>query len=343
MRASHADLLLRLAAAVGLAVSALLLLDYTRPVSGLCGDGGGCDVVKASAWARPLGVPVPLLGVAYFAALALAAAAPRLRRVVRPLALTGALGALGFLALQAFVIGTFCRFCLVADGAALVAGACALAPAPAARGWRLSAALSGLALAVPAVALLHAPAAPVPPPAPQVAAAPALPEVIAREQRPGVLTIVSFTDFECPFCRKLHVALEQALEGLEGRVRVVRKMVPLEGLHSHALDAAMAWCCAARLGRGDAMADRLYAARDLSRPGCERLARDLGLDAAAFGACLADPATRAQVARDTDDAEAAGVAGRLPTYWIGSTMYRGAADAATLRARIDAALAGQPG
>ena len=63
---------------------------------------------------------------------------------------------------------------------------------------------------------------------------------------------------------------------------------------------------------------------------------------AAFAACVASPSTRARVEADVSDADAAGVAGRLPTYWIGDTMYRGAKDAATLRRCIDDALHALP-
>ena len=338
MRVPH--LLVRIAAASGLAVSLLLLAQYADPLLGLCAQGGGCDTVKASVYAHPLGVPLPLLGVAYFVALALVAAVPRLRRALLPLALTGGAGALALLAIQAFVIGAFCRLCLVADGSALLAGVAALlgrgTGARAGRHWfGLSAALTALALAVPAVMVQRAPA---PPPA-TVALAPGatLPAPVAREQRPGVLTIVEFVDFECPFCRRLHAAMAEATAGLEGRVRVVRKMTPLVDLHAHALDAALAWCCADQVGRGDAMADGLAAATDLSRAGCAQLASQLGLDAEAFGTCVAAPATQARVGAELADADAAGVTA-LPTYWIGATMYRGPVDASHLRARIVAEL-----
>jgi len=122
-------------------------------------------------------------------------------------------------------------------------------------------------------------------------------------------------------------------------------MLPLESLHSHALDAALAWCCADAAGRGDAMADGLVRAHpdDLTPAGNTRLAGELGLDPAAFRACLADPATRSRVDADVRAADAAGVARRLPTYWIGGTMYRGARDAGTLRDCVERELGASPG
>jgi 2-hydroxychromene-2-carboxylate isomerase len=79
------------------------------------------------------------------------------------------------------------------------------------------------------------------------------------------------------------------------------------------------------------MAQALVHANDLDLEANVKLAAGVGLDPAAFRACVASPATRARVDADVSDADTAGVAGRLPTYWIGTTMYRGARDAATLR------------
>jgi protein-disulfide isomerase len=293
---------------------------------------------------------MPVFGVAFFAALGLAAVVPRLRRALVPLALAGGLGALVLLALQAFAVHAFCRFCLVADASLLVAAGSAASVSfdgPPRPRLALSGGLTLAALALPALIVARAPAPP--PPSVTLAASAAtsaaasaatpLPAAVAREQRPGVLTIVEFTDFECPYCRKLHVALEEALHGLEARVRIVRKMMPLTQVHPHALEAALAWCCADQAGKGDAMAEALVHADDLGREANVALASTVGLDAVAFRACVADPATRARVDADVSDADASGVAGRLPTYWVGKTLYRGAHDAAFLRRCVEDALA----
>src|SRR5687768_15699563 len=60
--------LVRAVAAIGLAFSLALLLDYTRAVPTFCDEGGGCEAVRQSSWARPLGIPMPIFGVAFFAA-----------------------------------------------------------------------------------------------------------------------------------------------------------------------------------------------------------------------------------------------------------------------------------
>jgi protein-disulfide isomerase len=315
-------MLLPLVAAVGLAGSGLLLVDYTGAAS-LCGPGGGCDVVKASAWARPLGVPLPVFGVAFFALLLLLTARPRF---LRPVALVGGAVGVVLLALQLFVLHAVCTYCAVVDGAAIAAAVLAFLPhrpRP-----RATAAFAALALAVPAVTF----ATREPPPPPVVSAT--LPEPVAREQRAGWVTIVEFLDFQCPYCRKLHVALEEAMHGLE-KVRVVRKMMPLAS-HPHARPAALAYCCAETAGKGDAMADNLMRRENLDAEGCAQAAAEIGLDAEAFRACLASDAPARRIAADEADAQVAGVRG-LPTYWIGETRYVGAPSAEVLRERILAA------
>ncbi|HEY0253462.1 MAG TPA: DsbA family protein, partial [Kofleriaceae bacterium] len=108
-------------------------------------------------------------------------------------------------------------------------------------------------------------------------AAPVVPEVIAREQKPGVATIVDFVDFECPFCRRFAPTLDAAIASATVPVRLVRKMTPLK-IHPHAMTAALAWCCADAQGKGDAMAKALFEAPvdKLTPEGCEQIAVDVG-------------------------------------------------------------------
>lgn len=304
-------------ALTGLASSAALLVDSLRPAPTFCA-AGGCAEVRASAWAHPLGVPTPLLGVIFFAfALALdCAPAPRARRA---LALAGGAGAVALLAIQGLVIGAWCRLCVATDLAAIVHAALLLGgrawpPARRARA-ALTAAAALAALAIPLSALRQERAV-------EVASNGALPDVVARAQVPGAAVVVDFVDFECPFCRALHARLARAVAEAAVPVRVVRVMVPLEQ-HRGALPAAIAWCCAENQAKGDQMAERLLAAGDLSAAGIERLAAEIGLDLDRFRADAASPATRARLAQDAAAARAAGVRS-LPTLYIGARRFVGA-------------------
>jgi uncharacterized membrane protein/predicted DsbA family dithiol-disulfide isomerase len=313
----------------GFGASLASLIDYRAPT--FCAESG-CDLVRASGWAHPLGIPMPLFGLAFFAAMIALAfvARPRLRTL---LAISGAAWAIALIAIQAFEIGAWCKLCMIADPIAIllavtvVAGAGTLKP----RLWLGAVALPALAAIPLGFLALHTE------PPPLVAAG--TPAPIARAQLPGVATIVDFVDFECPFCRRLAPVLDHAIAAAREDgvvVRVVRKMTPLH-MHPHALDAALAWCCADAQGKGDAMAAALFSAPadQLTPQGCEDLAVKVGCDRDRYRATLADPKTRQRIVQETDDAKAAGVHG-LPTLFIGTTGFGGADhDASELATAIE--------
>lgn len=118
-----------LVAVPGLFVSLYLLL-YRLGFYGivLCGAGGGCEVVQTSRYAEFLGVPVAGWGVLWYAAVvgvgiwALNAGRTADRRVAQSflaLAATGVAFTLYLTVLEAFVIGAWCRWCLVSAGLVL--------------------------------------------------------------------------------------------------------------------------------------------------------------------------------------------------------------------------------
>src|SRR6185312_1702004 len=101
---------------LGLGASLASLVDYLAPVPTFCA-ASGCETVRASAWAYPLGIPMPVFGVLFFAVMIVLAlvARPKLRLV---LALGGAAWALLLVGVQAFAIGAFCKLCMIADSSA---------------------------------------------------------------------------------------------------------------------------------------------------------------------------------------------------------------------------------
>jgi uncharacterized membrane protein/predicted DsbA family dithiol-disulfide isomerase len=303
------------------------MIDHLGATATFCAETG-CDAVRASAWARPLGVPMPALGIAFFAAALVLGfvEAPRLRRA---LAIGGALWAVALIALQAFVIGAWCKLCLIADPAAIGYAVVVLAGATSVRFTRARrlAALPAVLAAVGALALwTRAPVAPAPDPDP-VRGEPRppsdpLPAFVTEAQVAGTATVVEVVDFECPFCRRMQDRLEAAIAQAGVPVRVVRKMFPLP-MHPHAAPAAVAYCCAEAQGKGDAMAAALFAAdpADLTPEGCERLAARVGCDLERYRRDLAAAARR--VAEDTAAVRGAGVRS-LPTLWIGGERIVGA-------------------
>ena len=319
---------------LGFGASSASLLDYLAVKPTFCAESG-CETVRASAWAHPLGIPMPVFGLVFFAVMVALALVPRPRlRMV--LAIAGGAWALALIALQAFVIGAWCKLCMIVDPIAIllaitvVAGAKTVKPS-----WRVA------ALAVPAIAALPIVFAVIGhgSPQPAVALAVTTAEPIAREQRPGVATVVDFVDFECPFCRRFAPTLDAALASVKVPVRLVRKMTPLK-IHPHAMTAAIAWCCADAQGKGEAMAKALFAAPvdKLTPEGCEQLAVEVGCDLEKYRKTLADPATLERIKHDAADAKSSGVRG-LPTIFIGTQGMGGADyDQATLAAAITRAI-----
>ncbi|MBV8760825.1 MAG: thioredoxin domain-containing protein [Deltaproteobacteria bacterium] len=300
------------AAVIGLGASIASLVDYLAPQAAFCAETG-CETVRASVWAHPLGIPMPVLGIAFFVTMIALCFVDR-PRVRVALAATGAAWAVALIGLQAFVIHAWCKLCMIADPAAIVGGLAVLAGARMLRA-RWLAPVAPLAGATVLALSLFAHHAPEPMPADTPAA-------VVKAQQPGVVTVVEFVDFECPFCRALAPKLAEALRQAHVPVRVVRKMVPLP-MHPHALPAALAWCCAAAQGKGDAMADALFAAPadELTTEGCEKIAAQVGCDVDRYRREL--PAMVGVVAGDMLDARAGNVHS-LPTVFVGPERVVGA-------------------
>jgi predicted DsbA family dithiol-disulfide isomerase/uncharacterized membrane protein len=302
-------------AIVGLGASIASLIDFVGTGLAFCAESG-CATVRESAWAHPLGIPMPVLGVAFFG-LAIALCFVDAPRWCRTLAVAGAGGALGLIAVQAFVIGAWCKLCMVADPAAIGYAACVLTGA---RPLRLTA-IRALATASVVLATLGGLALwtqqTAPPPL-----APGAPPFVERAQVRGAATVVEVVDFECPFCRRMQERLAAAIAQSKAAVHVVRKMLPLD-IHPHALTAALAYCCADAQGKGDAMADALFAASpdELTPDGCEKLAVSVGCDIERYRRDL--PQARARVAAESAEVGAAGVH-LLPTLYIGGERVIGA-------------------
>ncbi len=322
---------LRLCCLVGLGASAALLVDYLGPAATFCAETG-CGAVKASGFGFWGPLPVPVVGLVAFGTVLALSLVPRARPSLRWFGALAALSGLSFIALQAFVIGEFCLYCLVADGAGVAVGVAAWAPAAggAPFGSRLQhwawGALAALAIAAPlGWAAWGA----------RARTAPAL----AALSVPGRVSVVEFADFECPWCRSLHPTLLGVLGEYGKRVHFVRLNAPLQS-HPDARGAAAAFVCAEGAGRGPAMADALFEAPSLARPALLTLARDQGLDVERFEACLDAPETARRIDQDLALLKELGFKG-LPTTYIGGEGIVGAEPASVYRDAIDRALAGE--
>ena len=106
----------------------------------------------------------------------------------------------------------------------------------------------------------------------------------------AAVTIVEFSDFQCPFCRAAAATLKSLRIKYNGQVALVYRHFPLERVHSLARPAAIASECADRQGRFESFHDALFAADSLRASGWTKLAHQSGVrDTVAFAACLRDP------------------------------------------------------
>jgi protein-disulfide isomerase len=139
----------------------------------------------------------------------------------------------------------------------------------------------------------------------------------------AAVTIVGFSDFQCPFCKEANQTLKQLLANSRGNVRFVFKHLPLSN-HQWAFQAAQASVCAESQGKFWEYHDRLFERSiDLSADALKRYAADLGLNADKFNACMASEASRAAVLKDMEEAKRAGVIG-TPTFIMNGRVLRGA-------------------
>lgn len=129
------------------------------------------------------------------------------------------------------------------------------------------------------------------------------------------VTIVEFSDFECPFCSRAEGVLDQVMTAHAGKVRLVFRHLPLP-MHPNAQKAAEASLCAHDQAKFWEYKKALFQNQDkLGVEGLKQHAKDVGLDAAKFDACLDGSAMKAKVEADSKAATVAAVQG-TPTFFV---------------------------
>jgi predicted DsbA family dithiol-disulfide isomerase len=137
-----------------------------------------------------------------------------------------------------------------------------------------------------------------------------------------VVTIVEFSDFECPFCKQVQSVLRQIVEKYGREVRLVFKHLPLEG-HRNSLPAARAAYCAAEQDRFWQFHDAIFTASNLSPPALEQIASDLGLGLPKFQECVASERSRAAVVKDIEAATLLRIES-TPSFVVNGKVIKGA-------------------
>ena len=162
----------------------------------------------------------------------------------------------------------------------------------------------------------------------------------ARGPKDAKITIVEFSDFECPYCGAAHDTVEKVMGEYAGKVRLVYRQFPLS-FHPHAAKAAEASLCALDQGEGKFWEyhDVLFKnQKKLSPDDLKAHAAAVGLDASKFGACLDSGNKKAAVDADEKAGLEAGVGG-TPAFFINGIFLNGAQPLDEFKRVIDGELA----
>jgi protein-disulfide isomerase len=142
---------------------------------------------------------------------------------------------------------------------------------------------------------------------------------IGRDDAP--VTMVEFTDYQCPFCRKYHTETFAELKKNyidTGKVRFISRDLPLD-FHPNAQRAAEAARCAGDQKKFWELRDRMIAnSADLSQDAILKMAQSDSLEMTSFRACLDGNKHKAEIQKDAADASALGISG-TPSFVIGKT------------------------
>ena len=152
------------------------------------------------------------------------------------------------------------------------------------------------------------------------------------------VTIVEFTDLQCPFCEKTESTLKELRGKYGDKIRVVHMDYPLP-FHSHALDAAKAAHCANEQGKFWPYRDALFANQSKLAPAdLKATAQSLGMNSAKFDACFASTKYDSQIKADQAAGEKVGVDG-TPAFFIDGRPLTGAQPTPKFEEIIDDELA----
>ena len=184
--------------------------------------------------------------------------------------------------------------------------------------------------------------------APAVAAAPAADQKYdvtvgnapVRGPKNAPVTIVEWSDFQCPFCGRVEPTLKQIMDEYKGKVRIVWKNQPLS-FHPNAMPAAEAAMAAYEQGNDKfwAMHDKLFEKQtQLSPDYYEQVAREVGLDVGRWKKAVESHDASSIIQSDMNAGSAVGANG-TPTFFINGRKLVGAMPFESFKQVIDAELA----
>ncbi|MCF7830799.1 DsbA family protein [Candidatus Gracilibacteria bacterium] len=145
-----------------------------------------------------------------------------------------------------------------------------------------------------------------------------------RGNREAVITIVEYSDLECPFCKSFHPTMKKVLETYPDKVNWVYRHFPLPFHNPLATQEALASECANKLGGNDKFweyIDLVYANTTSNGKGLEieelpKMAEEIGLDQDKFQKCLVAEEFKSHVQKDSSEGGQAGVSGTPGNFFV---------------------------
>ena len=137
------------------------------------------------------------------------------------------------------------------------------------------------------------------------------------------IVIITFSDYQCPFCKRAEPTIDAVLAKYPTQVRQVFRHLPLP-MHPRARPAAIAAVCAEQQGKFWEYHAKLFENQPaLGDEDLGKYATEVGLDATAFKACQQSPEAAQRVQVDADSARVAGITG-TPAFFINGILLSGA-------------------
>ena len=159
----------------------------------------------------------------------------------------------------------------------------------------------------------------------------------------AAVTVIEYSDYECPFCERFHPSVQQVLKEFGDKVRVVYRHFPLDSIHQKARPFAEASECIAKLKGNDAFwkfTDTVFSrggAGAMTLEDLPKLAKDLGVGEKAFSDCQKSDDAKKRVENQYQGGITAGVRG-TPGSFINGTEVPGAVPYEQLKQMVETAL-----
>ena len=142
-----------------------------------------------------------------------------------------------------------------------------------------------------------------------------------RGNKNAKITIMEFSDFQCPYCSRFHDTMKQVMAKYPNQVRWVFKNFPLESIHPYARKAAVAAECAGEQNKFWEYADAIYTNQSsLNDAYLTTAAKNIGLNTGKFSTCLSSNKYDSRVSADLQQGQTYGVRGTPGSFINGTTI-----------------------